>query len=118
MPHFGNDEEGKETVAVFKKKIAASDCILIVCMDYPYNLPETVGNALKWAAADISGMPLGLITSDSGRYEIQHSLVTTLSNNGVPAREDNTLVLELKNMVTISHKEIVNLRLLEEIRNW
>ncbi len=117
LPKYG-ENDGPETVALFTQKLASADCILIVAMDYAYNLPDAVSNAFKWAAQDVhvSAMPIGLITADSGRFEVQRSMVTMLNTLGVHAREERTLILELQNQITLEKKEIVNLKILEDIR--
>jgi chromate reductase len=89
IPLFNQDNESTppERVVQFKKKIRASDAILIVTPEYNYSIPGVLKNAIDWAsrpygdnawngkAVAVMGASVGMLGSARAQYHLRQVFV-------------------------------------------
>src|SRR6185369_9981254 len=86
LPHFRPelDEEGStppDSVAAFRRLLAAADGLLISCPEYAHGVPGAFKNALDWivSSGELSAKPVALLmASPSGAAFAQAALTPTL----------------------------------------
>lgn len=73
IPFLNEDEEAKgfpPSVAAFREKLAAADCVLISTPEYNYSIPPVLKNALDWASRGdelpLSGKPAAILSVSPG----------------------------------------------------
>jgi chromate reductase len=83
LPHFNPDLESDapvREVADFRRRIRASDGVLICTPEYVFSIPGALKNALEWTVgtSDFAGKPTALITASSLGEKTHESLFLVL----------------------------------------
>ena len=98
LPHFNPDldtDTPPQTVIDFRKKIAASDGILICTPEYVFSLPGSFKNAIEWLVSTtlLTDKPAALITASSSGQKAHEALNLVMRTVGVKLTEKSSLLI-------------------------
>lgn len=85
LPHFNPDLDGEGVpgppdVALFRRRVAEADALLICSPEYAHGVPGTLKNALDWLVSEPEVLlkPVGLINASPRSHHAPASLAETL----------------------------------------
>jgi NAD(P)H-dependent FMN reductase len=98
LPHFNPDlEKGVPVPEIedFRRRIRASDGVLICTPEYVFSIPGVLKNALEWTVGtnDFEGVPVALITASSLGEKTHESLFLVLKTIGARISEKTALLI-------------------------
>lgn len=98
LPHFNPDLEPGNTpatVAAFRARIRAADCILISTPEYAMGVPGSLKNAIDWtvSSCEFSKKPTALITASSIGQKGHAALLETLKVIEANITKDTQLII-------------------------
>lgn len=98
LPHFNPDLEPGNTpatVAAFRARLRAADCILISTPEYAMGVPGSLKNAIDWtvSSCEFSKKPTALITASSVGQKGHAALMETLKVIEANITDDTQLVI-------------------------
>ncbi len=98
LPHFNPDLETGAPVAEvedFRRRIRASDGVLICTPEYVFSIPGALKNALEWTVetGDFAGKPTALITASSLGEKTHESLFLVLKTIEAKISEETALLI-------------------------
>ena len=98
LPHFNPDLESLAPVAEvadFRRRIRASDGVLICTPEYVFSIPGALKNALEWTVgtSDFAGVPVALITASSLGEKTHESLFLVLKTIEARITENTALLI-------------------------
>jgi NAD(P)H-dependent FMN reductase len=98
LPHFNPDLEQTAQIAEvddFRRRVRASDGVLICTPEYVFSIPGALKNALEWTVGtnDFDAKPTALITASSLGEKTHESLLLVLKTIGARITEDTALLI-------------------------
>ena len=100
LPHFNPDLDGDnppEAVMVLRRRVGASDGLLISCPEYARGIPGSFKNALDWLVGSVEfpGKPVALFNASPRAGDAQAALRLVLTTMSARIVEEASITLPL-----------------------